>query len=116
MELAIGAIVKAENLEATDEEVEAEYAKLASQYGMDVENVKKYMEADVVKEQVVRGKAIDLVTASAVAVKPEEVKAEEPAAGEAAEEPKAEKPKRTRKKKAEPKAEEAPAEEAPAAE
>ncbi|MBD5149069.1 MAG: trigger factor [Oscillibacter sp.] len=79
MELAIGAIVKAENLEATDEEVEAEYAKMASQYGMDVESVKKYMEADVVKEQVVRGKAIDLVTASAVAVKPEDFKTEEPA-------------------------------------
>ena len=106
MELAINAIVKAENLEATDEEVEAEYAKMASQYGMDVESVKKYMEADVVKEQVVRGKAIDLVTASAVAVKPEDVKTEEPAEEPAAEEAKAEKPKRSRKKKAE----EAPAE------
>ena len=112
MNLAINAIIKAENLEATEEDVTAEYEKMASQYGMDVENVKKYLDDEVIKEQVTRNKAIELVTASAVAVKPEEVKAEEPVAEEApAEEPKAEKPKRTRKKKAEPKAEEAPAEE-----
>ncbi len=97
MELAINAIVKAENLEASDEDVEAEYAKMASQYNMDVENVKKYMDDAVVREQVVRTKAIDLAVASAVAVKPEDIKTEEP---------KAEKPKRTRKKKAEPKPEE----------
>ena len=110
MELAINAIVKAENLEASDEDVEAEYAKMASQYNMDVENVKKYMDDAVVREQVVRTKAIDLAVASAVAVKPEDVKTEEPKAEEpAAEEPKPEKPKRTRKKKAEPKPEEAPA-------
>ena len=107
MELAINAIVKAENLEASDEDVEAEYAKMASQYNMDVENVKKYMDDAVVREQVVRTKAIDLAVASAVAVKPEDVKTEEPKAEEpAAEEPKPEKPKRTRKKKAEPKPEE----------
>ena len=110
MELAINAIVKAENLEASDEDVEAEYAKMASQYNTDVENVKKYMDDAVVREQVVRTKAIDLAVASAVAVKPEDVKTEEPSAEEpAAEEPKPEKPKRTRKKKAEPKPEEAPA-------
>ncbi len=107
MELAINAIVKAENLEASDEDVEAEYAKMASQYNMDVESVKKYMDDAVVREQVVRTKAIDLAVASAVAVKPEDIKTEEPKAEEpAAEEPKPEKPKRTRKKKAEPKPEE----------
>ena len=96
-----------ENLEASDEDVEAEYAKMASQYNMDVENVKKYMDDAVVREQVVRTKAIDLAVASAVAVKPEDIKTEEPKAEEpAAEEPKPEKPKRTRKKKAEPKPEE----------
>lgn len=103
VDLAVAAIIKAEGIEATDEDVEAEYAKMAEQYGMSVEDVRKYLDDGVVKEQVCRNKAIDLVTAAAVAVKPEEVKAEEPAA----EEPKAEKPKRTRKKKTEePKAEE----------
>ncbi|MBD5153655.1 MAG: trigger factor [Oscillibacter sp.] len=103
VDLAVTAIIKAEGIEATDEDVEAEYAKMAEQYGMSVEDVRKYLDDGVVKEQVCRNKAIDLVTAAAVAVKPEEVKAEEPAAEE---EPKAEKPKRTRKKKAEPKVEE----------
>ena len=110
MDLAIAAIVKAESLEASDEDVEAEYNKMAAQYGMDVENVKKYLDDAVIKEQIVRAKAVELVAAAAVPVKPEEVKAEEPKAEEPAEEPKPEKPKRTRKKKAEPKPEEAPAE------
>ena len=111
MDLAIAAIVKAEGLEASDEDVEAEYNKMAGQYGMDVENVKKYLNDDVIKEQIVRAKAVELVAAAAVPVKPEEVKAEEPKAEETeTEEPKPAKPKRTRKKKAEPKAEEAPAE------
>ena len=111
MDLAIAAIVKAEGLEASDEDVEAEYSKMAGQYGMDVENVKKYLNDDVIKEQIVRAKAVELVAAAAVPVKPEEVKAEEPKAEETeAEEPRPAKPKRTRKKKAEPKAEEAPAE------
>ena len=111
MDLAIAAIVKAEGLEASDEDVEAEYSKMAGQYGMDVENVKKYLDDAVIKEQIVRAKAVELVAAAAVPVKPEEVKAEEPKAEETeTEEPKPAKPKRTRKKKAEPKAEEAPAE------
>lgn len=111
MDLAIAAIVKAEGLEASDEDVEAEYSKMAGQYGMDVENVKKYLNDDVIKEQIVRAKAVELVAAAAVPVKPEEVKAEETKAEETeTEEPKPAKPKRTRKKKAEPKAEEAPAE------
>ena len=110
MDLAIAAIVKAEGLEASDEDVEAEYSKMAGQYGMDVENVKKYLNDDVIKEQIVRAKAVELVAAAAVPVKPEEVKAEEPKAEETeTEEPKPAKPKRTRKKKAEPKPEEAPA-------
>ena len=72
MDLAVAAIVKAENIEASDEEIEEEFSKMAGQYGMDVENVKKYMSTEVVKEQVVRNKAVELVAAAAVAVRPEE--------------------------------------------
>lgn len=109
VDLAIDAIIKAEGLEASDEDVEAEYAKMAEQYGMSAEDVKKYVDAAMVKEQVCRNKAVDLVASAAVPVKPEEVKSEEVKTEEAPkEEPKAEKPKRTRKKKVEePKAEEA---------
>ena len=82
MDLAIAAIVKAENLEVSDEDLEAEYAKMAGQYGMDVENVKKYLSDDVIKEQLLRGKAVELAAASAVPTKPEEAKAEEAPAAE----------------------------------
>ena len=70
--------------------MEAEYAKMAEQYGMEVENLKKYIEAEVVKEQVARSKAIAVVVDSAVAVKPEEKKEEAPAEETAAEETPAE--------------------------
>lgn len=70
MDLTIAAIAKAENIEVSDEEVEAEFAKMADQYGMDVENMKKYMDGDVVREQVLRGKAVAVVVDNAVAVKP----------------------------------------------
>ena len=109
VDLAVAAIVKAENLEAGDEEVEAEYAKMAEQYNMSVEDVRKYLDEGVIKEQIVRGKAVELVTSSAVAVKPEEVK-EEAQESASAEEPKPEKPKRTRRKKTEAPPEETSAE------
>ena len=102
MDLALAAVIKAENIEASDEDVEEEFKKLAEQYGMELEMVKKYVQADQVKDQVVSRKAVALVTDSAVAVKPEKKKktakkaedtAEEAAEGE-------EKPKKTAKKTA----------------
>ena len=95
MDLAVGAIIKAEGLEATDEDVDAEYEKMAKQYGMEAEEIKKYMDAEVIREQVLRDKAIRVVVDSAVAVEPV-IQAEEPAQAPAEEKPKA---KRTRKKK-----------------
>ena len=69
--LALAAIIKAENIEASDEEVEAEFQKLADQYGMDLEMVKKYLRADQIKDQVATQKAVAVVVDSAVATKPE---------------------------------------------
>ena len=88
MDLAISAIVKAENLEATDDEVEAEMKKVADRYGMDLDTVKKYLRPEEVKEQVIREKVIKLVADSAVAVAPAEALAEEEAEAETAEEKK----------------------------
>ena len=68
MDLTVAAIIKAENLEATDEEVEAEYKKLAEQYNMDIEMVKKYLPAEQVKDQLVSQKAVAVVVDSATAV------------------------------------------------
>ena len=88
MDLAISAIVKAENLEATDDEVEAEMKKVADRYGMDLDTVKKYLRPEEVKEQVIREKVIKLVADNAVAVAPAETLAEEETEAETAEEKK----------------------------
>ena len=77
LDLAVAAIVKAENIDATDEDVEAEIKNVAEKYSMDVDTVKKFLPADQVKEQVIREKVIKLVADSAVATAPEEPKTEE---------------------------------------
>ena len=41
--LALEAIIKAEGIEATEEEVDAEMQKMADQYGLSLEDVKKYL-------------------------------------------------------------------------
>mgnify|MGYP000609286527 CR=1 FL=1 len=58
MDLAMAAIIKEENIDATDEEVEAEFQRMADQYGMDLETVKKYLQAEQVKDQLKSQKAI----------------------------------------------------------
>ena len=81
MDLAIRAIIKAEGLEVSDEEVETEMKNVADKYGMDLDTVKKYLRSEDVKEQVMREKVIKVVADSAKAVAPEakeeETKAEE---------------------------------------
>mgnify|MGYP000720148441 CR=1 FL=1 len=82
MDLAIRAIIKAEGLEVSDEEVENEMKTVAEKYGMDLDTVKKYLRPEDVKEQVVREKVMKLVADNAVAVAPAEEKAELEAEGE----------------------------------
>ena len=107
MDLAVEAIIKAEGLEATDEDVENELKNMAEKYGMDLETVKKYLRPEDVKEQVIREKAVKIVADSAVAVAPAEEKAELEAEGEVVEKKPAKKPaaKKTAKKDAEKDAE-----------
>ncbi len=107
MDLAVEAIIKAEGLEATDEDVENELKNVAEKYGMDLETVKKYLRPEDVKEQVIREKAVKVVADSAVAVAPAEEKAELEAEGEVVEKKPAKKPaaKKTTKKDAEKDAE-----------
>ena len=80
MDLALAAVIKAEGIEAADEDVEAEYARMAKQYGMEADQLKKYIDAGMVREQVLRSKAIAVVVDSAVAVKPAEDGEEKPKA------------------------------------
>ena len=115
MDLAMAAMIKAENLDATDEEVEAEFKKLSEQYSMDIEMVKKYLQTEQVKDQIISHKAVAVVVDSATATKPEKKttkkaakKAEDGAETAEGEEKPAKKP--AAKKKTTKKAEEAPAE------
>ena len=85
MDLAVEAIIKAEGLEASDEDVENEMKSVAEKYGMDLDTVKKYLRPEDVKEQVIREKVVKLVADSAVAVAPAEEKAELEADGEVVE-------------------------------
>ena len=108
MDLAVKAIIDAEKIEATDEEVEAEMKNVAEKYGMDLDTVKKYLRPEDVKEQVIREKVIKIVADSAKAVAPAEVKAELEDEGEIVEKKPAAKKSTAKKpaKKAEGEAEE----------
>ena len=67
MDLAVTAIIEQEHLEATDEDREAEYEKLAEQSGMDKESIKKYFNEEQMTNQVLTQKAIAIVTENATA-------------------------------------------------
>ncbi len=71
LDLALAAIIKAENIEVSDEEVEAEFQKMAEQYHMELEMVKKYLQADQIKDQLMTQKAVAVVVNSANVIKPE---------------------------------------------
>lgn len=63
--LALEAIVKAENIEVSDKELDAEYKKLADLYQMEVEQIKPYIPADELKMDTAVGKALDVIKENA---------------------------------------------------
>ncbi len=75
--LALEAVVKAEGIEVTAEEIEAEYEKITASAGVDAEQVREYMPAEAVKEDIAKEKAINIIKENAVKTEP--VKDEEPA-------------------------------------
>ena len=66
------AIAEAEGLEATEEDLNAEYQKLSEQYGMDVEKLKTIIPNEEITTDLKVRKARDLVVAEAVATAPVE--------------------------------------------
>ena len=64
--LALEKIAALENLEATEEEIEAEYARLAEAYNMEVDKIKAAVAADAITDDLKVKKAIDLVKEKAV--------------------------------------------------
>ena len=66
--LVLEAIAVAENIEATDEDVEAEIARMAEMYNMEVEKIKETIgddEKDSIKQDLVNQKAYDLIVENA---------------------------------------------------
>ena len=116
-DLALGAVVAAENIEISDEDLEAEYKRLADEYHMELDQVKAAAPAEDVKKGLAIQKAEQVIYDSAkVGKAPTKKKTTkkkvEETEGEAAEGEEKPKKRRTTKKKTE----EAPAEEAPAQE
>ena len=102
-ELALGAIVAAENITISDEELEEELKKIAGEYKLELDEVKRAIPVEDMKRDLRLRKASELVMAEAKV-------GEAPKKEEAEEKPK----KTTRKKKAESaEGEEAAAEEKP---
>jgi len=117
--LALEEIIKAEDVKATEEDVEKRYEEIANAYNMKVEEVKKSLPAENLEEEVQSIKAFDIVKAAAKVkertVTAAELQAEEAAkaeadkaAAEGAEEKPAPKKRAPRKKKTETKADKEP--------
>lgn len=63
--IALDAIVEAEKLEASEEEIDAEIAKLAEQYQMEAEQIKNAVPADQIAADIKTKKAVELIVDSA---------------------------------------------------
>lgn len=64
-QIALDAIVEAEKLEATDDEINAEIDKLAAQYDMEADKIKAAVPQDQIAKDVTTKKAVDLIVNSA---------------------------------------------------
>lgn len=64
--LVIEAIAAAENLEATEADVEKEIAELSEAYNMPVDQIKRVLTEDMLKHDITMKKAVELVTGTAV--------------------------------------------------
>lgn len=104
--LVLEKIAEVEKLEATDEDVEKEFAKLAEAYNMELDKVKELMGAntEAVKENIITEKALEVLASNAKQTKKAEKKASEDTAEKPAKKPAAKKTttaKKTTAKKAE---------------
>ena len=66
LRLALEKIAELENITASDEETDAEFAKMSEQYKMEVEKIKMYIAAEDLKKDIAVGKAMEFVKAQAV--------------------------------------------------
>ncbi len=64
--LVLDAIVAAENIEITDEEIEAEIQRLAESWSMEADKVREYMDVDLMRNDMSAQKALEMITDAAV--------------------------------------------------
>jgi len=64
--LALEAVVKAEGIEVTEEDLEAEYTKMSELYKMDVEQIKNFVPAADLSRDIAVDKALQVIKDAAV--------------------------------------------------
>lgn len=62
--LVLDAVIKAENIEISDEDLEKEYTEMSTLYNMDVEQIKKLLPAENIKDDLAQQKALELIKSS----------------------------------------------------
>ncbi len=66
LRLALEKIAQLENIEVTEDELKAEFDKLAEAYKLDVDQIKQFIHDDDLKKDIAVGKAVDLIKDAAV--------------------------------------------------
>ena len=66
VKLTLEKIAKLENIEVTEDELKAEFDKLAEAYKLDVDQIKQFIHDDDLKKDIAVGKAVDLIKDAAV--------------------------------------------------
>ena len=66
LRLALEKIAKLENIEVTEDELKAEFDKLAEAYKLDVDQIKQFIHDDDLKKDIAVCKAVDLIKDAAV--------------------------------------------------
>lgn len=66
LRLALEKIVELENVEVSDDELKAEFDKLAENYKLTVDQIKQFIHDDDLKKDIAVGKAVDLIKDAAV--------------------------------------------------
>lgn len=67
-DILINAVIKAEKLEATSDDVKVYAQKMADNYSVKVEDIMTYYGEDMLKEELLKDKAIDIIADSAVLI------------------------------------------------
>ena len=70
VELLVNAIIDAEKIEGTEDEINAYIEKISGQVGASADEIKKYFGMDYITDEFRKEKAIDIIADSAVAVEP----------------------------------------------